>query len=247
MKLPLDSKEQEIWEKLQENLNFEYEHKNLQGLYAKTSVSELKMKAMEESDEAAFRLFEEPEVVPYVPAFIEEKGEVTGTARGNAYHRVMELLDFSKIDKEKETWEFLNQKAEEQRVSEQELKLIRKEKLNLFLKSNLAKRMQKAAKEEKLYREQPFVIGISADRVDEKFPKEEKVLIQGIVDAYFEEENELIVVDYKTDSVRSGKELIKRYKEQLNYYEEALEKLTGKKVKEKILYSFALNETIVVE
>ena len=112
---------------------------------------------------------------------------------------------------------------------------------------DLAKRMQKAAKEEKLYREQPFVLGISADKVDAKFPKEEKVLIQGIVDAYFEEENEIIVVDYKTDSVKSGEELVKRYKEQLNYYEEALEKLTGKKVKEKILYSFALNETIVVE
>ena len=247
MKLPLDFKEQEIAEKLQQNLNFEYEHENLQGLYAKTSVSELKMKAMEESDAVAFRLFEEPEAAPYVPAFIEEKGEVSGTARGNAYHRVMELLDFSKINEEEETWEFFNQKVEEQRLSEEELKLIRKEKLNLFLKSDLAKRMQKAAKEEKLYREQPFVLGISADKVDAKFPKEEKVLIQGIVDAYFEEENEIIVVDYKTDSVKSGEELVKRYKEQLNYYEEALEKLTGKKVKEKILYSFALNETIVVE
>ena len=156
-------------------------------------------------------------------------------------------MDFSKINEEEETWEFFNQKVEEQRLSEEELKLIRKEKLNLFLKSDLAKRMQKAAKEEKLYREQPFVLGISADKVDAKFPKEEKVLIQGIVDAYFEEENEIIVVDYKTDSVKSGEELVKRYKEQLNYYEEALEKLTGKKVKEKILYSFALNETIVVE
>ena len=72
-------------------------------------------------------------------------------------------------------------------------------------------------------------------------------MIQGIIDAYFEEDNEIVVVDYKTDSVKKSEELVKRYKEQLNYYEEALEKLTGKKVKEKILYSFALNESITVK
>ena len=247
LKMPLDLEGQEIAGVLRENLNFVYAHEKLQGLYTKTSVSELKMKAMEEADEAAFRLFEEPEMIPYIPSFIEEKGEVAGTVRGNAYHRVMELLDFSKIEGVKEAWEGLEQKVKEQRLSPEELGLIKKEKLNLFLSSELAGRMKKAFGNRKLYREQPFVLGISAGRVDEKFPPEEKVLIQGIVDAYFEEDGELIVVDYKTDSVKTREELVRRYKEQLNYYEEALEQLTGKKVKEKILYSFALNETIVVE
>ena len=192
-------------------------------------------------------MFEEPEMVPYVPGFIEEKGEVTGTVRGNAYHRVMELLDFSKAENEKAVWESLEQKAEEQRIGTWELTLVKREKLNLYLSSEIAKRMKKASEEGKLYREQPFVLGISAKRVDKKFPENETLLIQGIIDAYFEEDGEIVVLDYKTDSVKKKEELIKRYKEQLNYYEEALEKLTGRKVKEKILYSFALNETIVVE
>ena len=56
--------------------------------------------------------------------------------------------------------------------------------------------MEKADKAGKLYREQPFVLGISARRVDEKFPEEEKVLIQGIVDAYFEEAATIVITDH---------------------------------------------------
>ena len=118
-------------------------------------------------------------------------------------------------------------------------------KLQKFLQSDLAGRMQKADQQNKLYREQPFVLGISADRVETKFPTEEKVLIQGIIDAFFEEEGELVLVDYKTDSIQSGEELIRRYETQMKYYREALETLTGKNVKEIILYSFALNECVI--
>lgn len=247
IKMPLGAKEEEMAEELKERFEFVYDHENLQGLYAKTSVSELKMKAMEEADAVAYQMFEEPEVSAYIPAFVENKGEVSGTTRGNAYHRVMELLDFSKIDNKDEIWQGLEKEVELKRLDASYLSLIKKEKLVRFLESSLAGRMKVAWEKEKLYREQPFVFGISAKRVDEKFPEEEKVLIQGIVDAFFEEEGELVVVDYKTDAVNTADELVKRYREQLKYYEEALTKLTGKKVKEKILYSFALNESVVLE
>ena len=115
------------------------------------------------------------------------------------------------------------------------------------MQSDLAERMKKAQNEKKLYREQPFVYGLEASRLDENFPKEEKVLIQGIVDAYFEEDGELVIVDYKTDAIHHPEELIARYKEQLKYYKEALGKLTAKKVKELVLYSYALNQSVKVE
>ena len=73
------------------------------------------------------------------------------------------------------------------------------------------------------------------------------MLIQGIIDDYFEENGEIVLVDYKTDAVKSGEELIRRYETQVKYYKEALENLTDKKVKEIILYSFALNEIVVVD
>ena len=78
------------------------------------------------------------------------------------------------------------------------------------------------------------------------FPQEETVLIQGVIDAYFEEEGELVVLDYKTDRVDSAEELVRRYAAQLEHYAHALEKLTHKKVKEKLIYSFALDKVIAL-
>ena len=72
------------------------------------------------------------------------------------------------------------------------------------------------------------------------FRSEETILIQGIIDVWFEEEDGLVVADYKTDRVDTKEDLGLRYQVQLDYYAKALEQLTGKRVKEKILYSFAL-------
>ncbi|MDE5891382.1 MAG: PD-(D/E)XK nuclease family protein, partial [Acetatifactor sp.] len=91
-----------------------------------------------------------------------------------------------------------------------------------------------------LYREQPFGYGISAARLKPQFPKEEKVLIQGIIDAFFVENGQIVVVDYKTDRIQTGEELWNRYAEQLKYYEEALGKLMQLPVREKLLYSSRL-------
>ena len=104
--------------------------------------------------------------------------------------------------------------------------------------------MWKSGFENGLYREQPFVLSLSAKRVNPDFPEEERVLIQGIIDAYFVEEDGIVLLDYKTDSVEKGDDLVARYKTQLDYYQEAIERLTGKKVKERILYSFHLGEAV---
>ena len=89
-------------------------------------------------------------------------------------------------------------------------------------------------------------MGLPANRLGTQFPEKEQVLIQGIIDVFFEEEGEIVVVDYKTDALSSEKELIGRYQVQLDYYGEALERLTGKKVKQKIIYSFALGKEIML-
>ena len=75
---------------------------------------------------------------------------------------------------------------------------------------------------------------------------EELVLIQGIIDAFFYEEDEIVIVDYKTDRIFRGEELAERYRAQLVYYGKALEMMTGKKVKERLIYSFTLGKTIAV-
>ena len=76
--------------------------------------------------------------------------------------------------------------------------------------------------------------------------EEELLIVQGIIDVYFEEPDGIVVVDYKTDRAASREELAERYEKQLRYYGEVLERLTGKRVKEKIIYSFAQKEEVRV-
>ncbi len=254
------------YEKLQEIFSYEYAYSNLQNLYTKTTVSELKIAAMADKDEAAYHQFEKPEREALLPGFLRESKEISATDRGNAYHKVMELLDFEQffmegelvadtekvlqgaelvVDVEVRLQEFLTEKVASKVLSPLYAKAVNVRKLVNFLRNPLARRMWAAQVRGELYREQPFVLGISASKLGEQFPAEEKVLIQGIIDAFFVEDGQIVLLDYKTDKVQTGKELWDRYETQLEYYEEALSKLMQMPVKEKILYSFSLEECVV--
>lgn len=254
----------EALERLQDRFSYQYPYQSLEKLYTKTTVSELKIAAMATKDEAAYHAFEEKEVVPYIPIFRREAEEVSGTVRGNAFHRAMELLDFkellgSQFQSFPETYEeyregldtaklakdlhlFLQKEVVSLRLTEEYLKALREQKLVHFLEKEIAYRMWSAEEKGQLYREQPFVLGIDASRLSEEFPPEEKVLIQGIIDVFFVEDKKIVLLDYKTDVIRSMKDLWNRYEVQLTYYEEALTKLMKMPVKEKILYSFHLEK-----
>lgn len=237
----------EALRRLRERLSAPYPYERLGGLYTKTTVSELKIAAMADKDEAAYHAFEEKEVVPYIPTFRRGEEKISGTVRGNAYHRVMELMDFWRLataareEKPGLLREFLEEETAAGRLTEEYRHAVNEEKLLHFLETDLAGSMGRAQREGRLHREQPFVLGISADRLGRDFPEEETVLIQGIIDVFFEEEDGLVLLDYKTDAVPRVQDLWARYETQLDYYCEALQKLTGKPVKERILYSFHLN------
>ena len=239
--------EEQVYQALKERLRAVYAYENLSGLYTKTTVSELKIAAMADKDEAAYHTFEEKEVQPYIPLFRREQEKVSGTVRGNAYHRVMEILDLDLLmeaqpgeERKAALHGFLTEQVEENRLDKEYFEAVREEKILRFLSSELGRRMYRAHREGGLFREQPFVIGIGADRLGQGFPEAETVLIQGIIDVFFVEEDGLVLLDYKTDSVRSMAELWNRYEAQMNYYQEALQKLMCRPVKERILYSFSL-------
>ena len=105
--------------------------------------------------------------------------------------------------------------------------------------------MRKAAREGRLHKEQQFVAGMPAREIG-LGESDELILIQGIMDAYFEDEGGLVLVDYKTDYVEKGSEAVlkERYGLQLGYYKRALEQMTGKKVSDTIIYSLTLQEEI---
>ena len=251
-----------------------YPHRNLERLYTKTTVSELKKAGMAEAAEEAYHLFEEEEVVPYLPRFVRSEDKLGGAARGSAYHKALELFPFGSWmarkdagragsgkenagkDRVSESAEngadrkaleaLLDEMREQGRLLPEYREAVSAWRLEAFLKSGLAARMGRADAAGLLHKEQPFVLGIPASELGEDFPEEETVLIQGIIDVYFEEDGELVVADYKTDAVTQAEELVNRYRVQLDYYARALEQLTRKRVKEKIIYSFALQREIAL-
>lgn len=174
-----------------------------------------------------------------IPKFISgEEVKLAANERGSAYHRVMECLDYSvsvNIDGVKAD---INRMLETGKMNELQVKSVNPWDINTFVQSDTGRRVANAVNCGSVRREQPFVF------------EYEGQLIQGIIDLYFEEDGELVLVDYKTDRVMKGeageKELVKRYAIQLDYYEKALTQLTGKNVKEKIIYSFALGKGLSV-
>lgn len=121
-----------------------------------------------------------------------------------------------------------------------------KRRIDWLLHSNLGKRLVQAEKTDNLYKEAQFMIGVPMKEMEPETDSEELVLIQGIIDLYLEEEDRLVLLDYKTDAVgKDGEQvLVDRYKAQLDWYQRALEQMTGKNVKEKIIYSLSLGKAI---
>ena len=150
-------------------------------------------------------------------------------------------------------WERADLKRELERIREEELmdpaamEVLDERRLWRFFQSETARRMREAGRLGKLHKESQFVMGIAASEMDEA-DSEEPVLIQGIIDAWFEEEDGAVLVDYKTDRIKKGEEtvLLERYRLQMIYYARALSQITGLHVKEAILYSLSLQEEIPV-
>ena len=100
-----------------------------------------------------------------------------------------------------------------------------------------------------VWREYPFTVTVEAGSLIQ-LPKEmadEPVVVQGIADCVFREGDELVLVDYKTDRVKTEEELVARYRSQLMFYKQALQRLLGLPVKQMLLYSFALGQEIEVK
>lgn len=166
---------------------------------------------------------------------MKAEGKNIGAAIGDSYHHALAFYDYSKDISQLSDF-----------LSPEEYGLLNQEKLKNFLDSPLGQLFAKAYKENTLYREQHFMQEVEYEKL---FPEDrgdnvEKVILQGIIDAFIMEEDGIILVDYKTDRVKDGEELRNRYQKQIDLYSEALEQILGKKVKRRALYSFSLGEEV---
>ena len=166
---------------------------------------------------------------------MKAEGKNIGAAIGDSYHHALAFYDYSKDISQLSDF-----------LSPEEYGLLNQEKLKKFLDSPLGQLFAKAYKENTLYREQHFMQEVEYEKL---FPEDggenvEKVILQGIIDAFIMEEEGIILVDYKTDRVKDREELKNRYQKQIDLYSEALEQILGKKVKRRALYSFSLGEEV---
>lgn len=242
---------------IHEMLSFMDEHQGQEELEipTKLTVSELKKRSMEESTEEGITVLDEEalENQSPVPAFAKEDAEedqaLAGASYGTVWHQVMAGLCFSAVKTEQELEGALEELVESGRVRAEDMRYIRKHKLMKFLDSALGSQMREAQAEGKLYREQPFVTMIPAAEVVPEAADRERVLVQGIIDGFYETEQGIVLMDYKTDHLESGQEgiLVERYEKQMELYARALEGILGKRVVRKVLYSFSLDKEIEVK
>ncbi|MCI8514124.1 MAG: helicase-exonuclease AddAB subunit AddA [Lachnospiraceae bacterium] len=218
---------------LDKQLSFQYPYERAIYRHRKISVSDLKRASMEEEDARTL--------------FSGGGGRESGADRGNAYHRLLSCLTFSKCATEADVEREKSRLEKAGKMRPEELALVRSDEIALFLASDLGKRMARAEAEGRLRREQRFVMGIPDPSLE---TGGEMLLIQGVMDACFWEREQGILVDYKTDRVpeAGGREILrKRYEVQLDSYRKALEQMTRSPVTECWIYSFALGEAIRME
>ena len=232
---------------LAECTSFEYPFKGAEDIPAKVSVSELKRLAYEAgSGDEGEAFAEEKTVIPYIPEFMRKKEtKLTAAEAGTVFHELLENLDLKALGNgnvsrdealrvAENTADTLMKKG---RFSPEEREAADCSAAAEFILSDIGTRMRLADCRGELKRETPFTMSVSASSLNPVYETEEPVLIQGIIDAYFTEDGKNILVDYKTDRVRSADELIKRYGVQLRCYAEAIHRATGIPVSEMIIYS----------
>lgn len=255
--LYLNGKTMDIPPEIKEKMEYVYPYEESKGV-VKISVSELKRRSMmikmqedTENNSPEIELFSDTgdsgnftaseDTDERIPSFMRPEDEssiktYSPALRGTAIHRIFEIWDYTNENDTGSVKSYIEKVREDKRIENDLYELINPQIVFNFVNSEISLRMKEADKQGKLRREQPFVIEDS----------DTGMLVQGIIDAYFVEDDEIVVVDYKTDRVKTGDELIEKYRVQLEYYAKALNMLTGLKIREKVIYSTYLNECIIM-
>ncbi len=242
-KTVFDADKNEV-EKIKEKLGKKYSYENVAGMPANISISELKRIYQEQFEERevetdAFRMQSDFEYAD----FEEKEEKLSAAKKGTAVHTVMEHIDFkADIDKK-----YIEQKIAElvakNVLTDDEGRSINPYKILNFFKNPIYDRIKLS---KGVYKEEAFAMTIKSGNVfGEKYANtNEDILLHGIIDCYFEEDDGLILLDYKTDFITSEEDIKNRYRLQMDMYKLALQNATGKIVKEVYIYLFGTDKII---
>ena len=247
----IDFKAETVDKEIERRLSYKYKFNELTTLKSNFSVSDLKNNNYEDIEQNnSENLFSEKIVIK--PRFLQEERGLSGAERGTAMHFVMQKIDYDRVDSIKQIKNQLEEMFDDELLTEAEFKSINPFKILNFFKSDIGVRLLNVyRKGGVIHRELPFYINVKVTEVKDSIPKElenEEVRLQGIIDLFFEENDEIILIDYKTDYIEKNaeEEMNRKYKVQLDYYTDALERITGKKVVSRYLYLFYLEREIEI-
>ncbi len=210
--------------------DFKYGKKDLVSVPSKISVTAIKSGKFAETNVDILTS----------PRFINS--EKSGIDRGNALHKVMQKfvpatdMDLKYVSAQ------IEKMKEKGLISEDEAVLVKNEKILDFYNSELGMRVIKSGT---AVREAPFETDVPLSVFEGCEDSSEKILLQGIIDCYFTENDKVILIDYKSDFYNSVSEIKEKYAKQLEWYAYAIEKITGRQVAEKYIYTFSKNETVL--
>lgn len=222
---------------IEEKLSFQYDKKYLSEIPAKLSVSELKGRKY-------LKTFGDKEIeydVSFKKPYFASKDKVSAADRGIAFHKFMQYLDYKNVNKENIT-AFIDNLVKNGFLLEEEKNVLDMKKINKYLDSKL---FNKLCNSPKIIREYRFNMEVPISEYNENIKDEEnKILVQGVIDCVFQDKNgDFFVLDYKTDKADKN-ELLKRYRKQLELYEQAVNQIFKIEVKSRIIYGLYENSEI---
>lgn len=184
------------------------------------------------------------------PKFIQENKDekLSPTHRGSVVHLVMQIINMDRVSTIDEIKNQIEEFVQKEIITQKEADVVNPFKIYKFFKSELGTRMKNA---DFVGREKAFYTEIN---MKDLFAKEgidydESIMLRGIIDAYFEENGEIVLLDYKTDFVNeeNREEVVDRYRKQLEIYAKVIEEITDKKVKEQYIYLFGVDESVRID
>ncbi len=231
-----------LYERVKDCLDYVYPAHSLSAIPSNMSVTELKRRSVEE--ESVFEYYNTKSLS--TPSFINSKTGLNAAQVGTLVHYFMEKFDFSRIDEpecvKKQLDEFINMGV----FTKDEAEYIDCEKIYTILNTDIGREISMF--HHTLKREFGFKISVDAATVFPSAPSEEKIIVQGMIDAYYtRNDGTVVIVDYKTDKVKDIEDIKRKYSIQLKYYKTALEKALGATVSNTYLFLLDIGEVLEIK
>lgn len=237
------NKELSNWKnEINRRLNYKYAFINSVNVPTKLSVTDLKTLKNENLEKIKYKI----PVLRDIPQFKEDDSEFSKAEIGSIVHFVMQHINLNEILTIENIREQVIKMINKKLLTEREADVVNINMLQEFFETDIGKRMRLS---HSVKREVPFVIKKNANEIINSLNNDDVILIQGIIDCYFYENDEIVIIDYKTDEIIDGNiETVKvEYSQQILSYKDAVEKITEKKVKACYLYLFDIGKAIEIK